>query len=478
MRTSEYEQLDGLGIAALLKTQQVTPREVMQCAIDLAQTRGRQLNALCYERYEESLDLADRAAIRGSFGALPFVLKDSALPSIRFPSDVGSRLLKGLKFKFDATLIQRFEAAGFIPFARSTVPEFCMAPTTEAVANGGPTRNPWNLNYSAGGSSGGAAAAVAAGIVPIAHANDGGGSIRIPASCCGLYGLKPSRGLVPMGPARGEGWGGLAAEGVISRSVLDTAAAMEEIAGYEPGAPYAAPSRTGTFVGIASQSFARPLRIASCVTAWDDIAIAPDCVAAVRHTEQVLRSLGHVVEECPAPAIDYREFIEALISLLASNVTATVNGVAKGRPMAEWHDQLEPAYLDAYRLGKSLSAEAYIAAIGTFHSIGRRMEKYLEGYDLWLTPTLAQLPAALGALSSNTDFRTFRQQVARYTPFLAIINASGQPAATVPMFWSSTGLPVGVQLVGHFGRDDLVVQLSAHLEGAAPWAHRRPPLSR
>jgi amidase len=193
MLASEYETLDGLDLSALLNDGKVAPEEIMQCAIALARERAPKLNALCYERYEESLRFARMAQLRGVFGALPFLLKNSGLASIRFDSNNGSRLLTDTQFKFDATLVRRFERAGLIPFARSHVPEFCMAPTTEAAVNGGPTRNPWDPSRSAGGSSGGAAAAVAAGIVPIAHGNDGGGSIRIPASCCGIYGLKPSR---------------------------------------------------------------------------------------------------------------------------------------------------------------------------------------------------------------------------------------------------------------------------------------------
>ncbi len=475
MNIAEYESFDGLGLAELLKLGEISPQDLMRCAVELADRRGRNLNAICHERFDDSLSLAKSASLKGSFGAVPFLLKDSALPAKRFPSSVGSRLLD-IHFKFDATLVQRFEAAGFLPFARSTVPEFCMAPTTEAVANGGPTLNPWELTRSPGGSSGGAAAAVASRIVPIAHANDGGGSIRIPASCCGIYGLKPSRGLVPMGPARGEGWGGLAAEGVVSRTVRDTAAALDAIVGFEPGAPYAAPKLESSFMSSILHSFDRPLRVISCRTAWDDLAIASECVAAVQHAEDLLRGLGHEVVDVAPPPINYAKFIDALTTVLAANVTATVNSAVKGRPHKSWQDQLEPVYLDAYQRGYKVSAEEYIAAIATFHSVGRRLETYLGANDFLLTPTLATPPVPLGVLNSDVDFQSFRRKVARYTPFLAVVNASGQPAATLPLYWSPAGLPIGVQLVGHFGRDVQVLQLSAHLERVAPWAQRRPPL--
>jgi amidase len=266
MDVDEYQRFDGLGLAALLYEGSVSPRDLMTCAVELARLRAAPLNALCYEQYDESLALAASVTKKGAFGAVPFLLKDSGLASTRFPTSIGSNLFKDLRTAYDGTLTQRFDRAGFLPFARTTVPELCMAPTTEAAHNGGPTCNPWDPTRSAGGSSGGAAIAVATRVVPVAHGNDGGGSIRIPAACCGVYGLKPSRGLVPMGPARGEGWGGLAAEGVLSRTVRDTAAALDAIAGYEPGAPYAAPATPASYLELLNSANARPLRIARWTT--------------------------------------------------------------------------------------------------------------------------------------------------------------------------------------------------------------------
>lgn len=444
----------------------------MACAIELARTRAPALNALCHERYAESLDLAGSAPLQGAFGAVPFLLKDSALPSRRFPSDLGSRLFRNLKFKYDATLVERFDRAGLLPFARTTVPELCISPTTEAEANGGPTRNPWDRNHSSGGSSGGAAAAVAAGIVPMAHGNDGAGSIRIPASCCGLFGLKPSRGRVPMGPARGEGWGGLASEGVLSRTVRDTAAALDAIGGGEPGAPYAAPSAPDSYVRALSQPFERPLRIGMWTQAWDSIEISPDCTAATARAAALIRAAGHEVLELPPPELDYPGFIDAHILVLAANIVVSVNSLVKGRSIEDWQGDLEPAILDGYRLGQTLTAEGYISAINIFHSIGRKLERHMAGMDLILTPTLTRPPARLGEFTTQTDFRTFRRGVARYTTFLTIANASGQPAASVPLHWNESALPIGVQLIGHFGREDQILKLSAQLEAVAPWTER------
>ncbi len=475
MKLTEYQSYDGLGLASLLYRREVSPAEVMRCAIELARLHASSLNALCHEAYEESLERVEGVSLKGTFGALPFLLKDSALPSVRFPSSIGSRLFRGLKFKFDATLVRRFDDCGLIPFARTTVPELCLTPTTEAVQNNGPTRNPWDTERSAGGSSGGAAVAVAAGIVPIAHGNDGAGSIRIPASCCGVFGLKPSRGLVPMGPARGEGWGGLAVEGVVSRSVRDTAAALDAIGGYEPGAPYAAPPAPRSYLASLSEPFSRRLRILKWRSALNGVPVAPECSEAVERAARLLASLGHEVIESAPPEIDFDAFIEAHTDVVATNVAVTVDGWTKDRPTDQWRHELEPALWDAYEIGKVLPAEAYVRAINLFHSAGRRMARHMHDYDLVLTPTLTQPPVRLGEFSTELDFRSLRKKVSQYTTYLAVVNASGQPAATVPLHWSPAGLPIGVQLIGSFGSDETVLKISAQLESAQPWAGKRPP---
>lgn len=474
MQPSEYRQFDGLALSALLYGGQVSARELMACAIELARKRATELNALCYPRYEESIELAAQAALTGPFAAIPFLLKDSSLASKRFPYSLGSRFFGDLKSPFDATLVSRFSAAGLIPFARTTAPELCMAPTTEAIRNGGPTINPWDKTRSAGGSSGGAAVAVATGTVPIAHGSDGGGSIRIPAACCGVYGLKPSRGRLPMGPARGEGWGGLSVDGVLSRTVRDTAAVLDAVSGAEAGAPYAAPGAPASYLRLLDQPGARALRIGRWTEAWG-LPVAAECVRATEFAAQQLRAAGHEVIEVALPPIDYWGFIEAHLQVLAASIAVAVNGVVQGRPASEWSSLLEPAMFDGYQLGISLRAEQYARAITLFHSIGRSMARHMEQLDAVLTPTLTQLPARLGELTMNDEFRSFRRKVARYTTYLAIINASGQPAASVPIYWTDEGLPVGIQLIGHFGREDQLLQLSAQLEAAAPWRKRAFP---
>ena len=475
MNRFEYQSYDGLGLAELLYAGEVSPIELMRCAIDLAESSGTRYNALIYPKFEAALNRVAACDPKGPFGALPFLLKDSGLASTFLPTSMGSRMFASMTSRIESTLNERFLAAGFQVFARTTVPEFNMAPTTEAIQNGGPTRNPWDPSRSSGGSSGGAAVAVASGIVPIAHGSDGGGSIRIPASCCGVFGLKPSRGLLPFGPLRGEGWGGLATDGVLTRTVRDTAAVLDAVAGMESGAPYAAPAKPGSYLSTLGVTFGRPQRIAIWREAWDDIPVALECLEAVNCAAGYLRSLGHEVVEQPPPQLKYANFIDSIIHVMAGNVAVTVNSFLRHNPKHDPQRELEPAIYDAFCIGKRLSAEDYVLAINRFHSMSRLMAKYMEQVDFVLSPTLTQLPLLLGALSTDDDFRSFRRKAGRYTAFLAVINASGQPAASLPVHWAEQGLPVGVQLIGQFGADGGVLRLSAQLEEKSLWRDRKPP---
>ncbi|MBX5212143.1 amidase [Rhizobium sp. NZLR11] len=467
---NQYAKRDGLELAHLLYSGQVSALELMTEAIEAANTVDPLLNAFCFPRHEAALNEARTATLRGTFGALPFVFKDSGLAARSHGGSIGSRLFSGTVSPEDSTLADRFRNDGFISFGRTTVPELCMAPTTEALQNGGPTRNPWDPTRSAGGSSGGAAVAVATGVVPIAHGSDGGGSIRIPAACCGIYGLKTSRGLVPHGPRKGEGWGGLAVHGVLTRTVRDSAAALDGIAGMEAGAPYAAPARPRSYLSELEKAFDRPLRIAKWAKGWDDVPIDLDCIEALNAAERALISLGHEVVEVALPPLDYSGFVEALIDVLCANAAMSVKDFLATSPKAGWKRLLEPAIRDAVLIGNDLSALRYVAAINTFHRVGRALDAQMVSYDFVISPTLTRSPLPLGELSMETDFRSFRRQAARYTMFLALMNASGQPAANLPLFRNSDGLPVGVQLIGRLGADAEVLKLSAHLERETRWA--------
>lgn len=472
MNFSEFRSSDGVALAALLAQKEVSPAELMQIAIEAAERFNAHTNMISYTDFDGALDRArQHQVVAGKFSGLPFLLKDSGLASTDLPTSIGSSLFERTTAQSDSTLAMRFRDAGFISFARSTVPEMCMAPTTEARRNGGPTRNPFDPSRSSGGSSGGAAVAVACGVVPVAHGSDGGGSIRIPASCCGIFGLKPTRGRVPMGPFRGEGWGGLACDGVLTRTVRDTARALDLIAGIEPGAPYAAPPGD-QFEAALDRPFERPLRIAVWQDPWG-LAVDQACLEAVRQTAQLCEALGHEVVQIEASDFDYAAFIDAIVTVMAANITLS----ARTKLAAERRDpteaELEPAILDGFQIGARLSAPDYAAAINKLHATGRMMARMMDGYDLLLTPTLASLPVKLGTIpTSEPDFRAFRHKAGELTPFLAVVNASGQPAASLPL-WREQGLPVGVQLIGQFGREDLVLRLANELEKSELWQAAR-----
>jgi amidase len=469
MTFEDYRALDGVALSEALQRREIAPAQAMDLAIEAAEAVDRHCNAITYPRYDAArAEAAQKDTKPGAFHGVPFLLKDSGLPATDLPSSIGSRLFEETRYTGDATLVQRFRDAGFINFARTTVPEFCMAPTTEARRNGGPTRNPFDLSRSAGGSSGGAAVAVAAGVVPVAHGSDGGGSIRIPASCCGIYGLKPSRGLVPMGPFRGEGWGGLACDGVLSRSVRDTARVLDLVGGMEPGAPYASPGWNTGFETLVQALPATPMRIGL----WRDPFGQPvetSCIEAVEAAAEECRALGHEIEEISPPSFDYDAFIGAIITIMSVNVTQSVETklAQENRPPRE--DELEPALLDAFHRGQETPAADYVRAINLVHATGRMMDRMMGGCDLLLSPSLTSPPVKLGTISTDVpDFAAFRRKAGELTAFLAVINASGQPAASLPL-WRHEGLPVGVQVTGRFGRDDQVLALSAQLEQADLW---------
>ncbi|MGJ7571564.1 amidase [Variovorax sp. RB2P76] len=478
MNTREYEDIDGLGLAELLQSGELTSAELMDCAIALAEERNAALNLITYPRYEESRKIAAGWTQKGPFRGIPFLLKDSGLAHRRFPSSMGSTLLNDTVHDYNATVADRFEAAGLIPFARTTVPDLCMAGTTEAIRNGGPTRNPWDRSRSAGGSSGGSAAAVASRIVPVAHGSDGGGSIRIPAACCGVFGLKASRGLVTAGPKSGEGWAGMTTDGVLSISVRDTAAALVMISGYVPGAPYGAPPKTRSYMDAVREANVRPMRVGILREGWNGIKISPVCDAAVQHTASLLTALGHEVFEAALPNIDYARFVLAHGTILASNVAVSVDARLKVLGRALQDGDLESVLLDGYHVGKGLSAAAYIDSVSCLHAVGRAFAAAMVGVDVLLTPTLTQLPCELGYLALQSPdrlgFRAYRERAATYSTFLPVVNGAGLPAVSLPLSWTDEGLPVASQLIGHFGQEDILLELSAQLERVAPWAGRKP----
>jgi amidase len=408
------------------------------------------------------------------FFGVPLLLKDvgpaTAHPQIA--SRMGSRLFGDAGFNWPAmgSLTQRYLDAGLVPFGRSTSPEMGINASTEALAYGGPTRNPWNLAHSTGGSSGGAGAATAAGLVTMAHANDGAGSIRIPASCCGLIGLKPSRGLMPMGPLAGEAWGGLATDHMLTRTVRDCARALDVSAGADPGAPYAAPQQPSSYVAALSQRLP-PQRIAVCASFFEGDAIDPEVAAAVRHFAQQLQQQGHPVEEA-RPPLATLDVVTPLMQLVAAGTAMTLEGVARqrGRDLAE--GDVEPVTFSAFKVGQQIGGAKLLAAVAALHQLGRKMAQFHQRYDLLLTPVLAEPPARLGRFVMNhTDFIDYRlgpTGLWRYSPFAPLANATGAPSISLPAGTSSAGLPIGAMLSARFGEDSLLLQMAAQWEAANP----------
>jgi amidase len=471
MGFAEYSNYDGLGLAHLVREKKVTPAELVEAAIERIERHNPQVNAVVFKAYEEARARAT-TKLSGAFAGVPMLLKDILGFKKGWPTRDGSRFVPAAPSPFDATLVARFEAAGLIPLGKTNVPEFGALPFTEPKLYG-PARNPWNLDHSTGGSSGGSAAAVAAGIVPLAHANDGGGSIRIPASCCGLVGLKPTRGRNPLGPMIGDIMGGLVAEHVVSRSVRDTAAALDATAGPEIGDPYAAPPPPGSYLA-ATKKKPNKLRIAFATKRLNGEAFDPECRAATEAAAKVCAKLGHEVEEGMPQVPD---FSGNFLSIWASGLTMVVDFHAKAAGKAPARQEFEGLTWGLYQLGKTITAGQYQLCWASLQSVSRQVAAWQQRYDAWITPVLGRPPLEIGASNlEETDVMKGLPPIVDYVPFTALQNVSGQPALSLPLAWSKLVLPIGVQFVGRFGEEHLLLQLAAQIETAEPWSKKRPPV--
>ena len=471
-------QRDATALAALVARREVSPDELLDSALAAVAARNPALNAVVLVQEE-----AARAAIaaglpRGPFRGVPFLLKDLGCEAVAFPGHNGSRLLRNTRYPGDSAIFSRMQATGLVTFGRATAPESGIGVATEAVVYGGPTRNPWNPDHTPGGSSGGSGAAVAAGIVAMAHGTDGGGSVRIPASCCGLVGFKPTRARLPDGPFVGEGWAGMAIDGFLTRSVRDQAAMLDACAGADPGAPYVAPPLARSHMDAISRP-PRRLRVAICETSFTGDPIHPEVAEAVRATGRLLESLGHHV--APArPTADVPMMMRAWTDIVAVGTALSLRRALKGRPPAP--DLVEGVSRGAFAHAETLHPTRYLEAVGEIHAFGRQMAGWFDrGWDILLSATLAEPPARIGRFDhASEDYVAYRmgaEGVFPYSPFCAVFNASGQPAASLPMAMSSTGLPIGLHLAAPFGADETLVALCAELEAAQPWGDLRPGLT-
>lgn len=464
--------LDATAQAELVARGQVTARELVEASIARIEEVDGVLNAVIYRRFERVLAEVDAGLPAGPFRGVPFLIKDLYADSAGDPAHQGNRALRdiGWTAKQDSWLVGRLRAAGFAFLGRTNTPEFGLVPVTEPQAYG-PCRNPWDPSHSPGGSSGGSAAAVAAGMVAVAHASDGGGSIRIPASMCGLVGLKPSRGRTTLGPAGDES--GLSVQHVVARSVRDTAALLDVLRGPGPGDMVVAPPPARSYVPEVDVRPAR-LRIGLLDTSPAG-PIDPECQAAVNTAGRLLEQLGHSVTD-DHPHIDANAGQNfGLRWVVNARLRLTWLGGLLGREVTA--DDVEPLTWAMASVGETLSGADYATAVATGSALARQFGQWWADHDLLVTPTLGQLPPLIGELEPPADdpFAT-QEQTGRLVPFTTHFNVSGQPAISLPLHVSAAGLPVGVQIVAAYGREDLLVQVAAQLEEAAPWADRRPSL--
>ena len=387
----------------------------------------------------------------------------------------GSAFCKDLVSPMDSELTRRYKAAGLVICAKTNTPEFGLTPTTESRLLGA-AHNPWNLDRSTGGSSGGSAAAVASGMVPFGHANDGGGSIRIPAACCGLFGLKPTRARITAGPLIGDIMGGLVNEHCVSRSVRDSAALLDATAGSMPGDPYVAPPQERPYIEEVGASPGR-LRIAYTTDTFNTGPLHEDCVAAVKDTVALLTDLGHEVEET-SPPVPGEQLIQSFTQLWAAGNAWGIDTLAMFTGKQPREEDFEILTWALYKMGQEITATQYLTAISGMQMLARQIAGFHQTYDVWLTPTLGKPPVELGYLQSTTEdpMLGFTRAV-DYVPFTPIQNVTGQPAMSVPLYWNDEGLPIGLHFVARYGEEATLFRLASQLEEARPWAGKVPPVS-
>jgi amidase len=463
---------DATELAELVRSGAASPAELVDDAIERIERLDPTINAVIHERFEAARAEAAGPIPDGPFRGVPFLVKDLGCEIAGEPHAMGNQALAaaGARATHDSYLYEAIRDAGLITLGRTNTPELGGTITTEPAAFG-PTRNPWNTDHSTGGSSGGSAAAVAAGMVPMAHAGDGGGSIRVPASECGLVGLKPSRGRITHGPLLGEGWAGFTTDGVVSRSVRDTAAMLDVISGRRTGDPYTAVPPTRPFT---SEVGADPGRLrVGLAPDHAGVVTDPECVIAVERAGELLAELGHDVELAQPSAFFDEEFQRHFVTIVAVATAIDFDTIGEtiGRPVDE--DDVEASNWVMGSIGRAATAADYVHSINWVHAWSRRLQAWWDDFDVLVTPVIAVPPPPIGWLS---DPELGTERLTSILQFTAQFNASGQPAVSLPLHWSSGGLPIGVQFVGPIDDEALLLRLASQLESATPWAHRIPAI--
>ena len=492
---SDYARYDGLGLAELVRKREVTPAELVEEAISRIERLNPQINAVIHKMYDLARKAAEGDLPDGPFRGVPFLLKDLVAGYAGVPTRSGSRFHRDFVPDHDSEIVRRHKAAGLIVLGKTNVPEYGLVPVTEPELFG-PSNNPWDLARTTGGSSGGSAAAVAACMVPLAHGSDGGGSIRIPASCCGVFGFKPTRGRNPIGPDLAEGWHGLTCDHVLTRSVRDSAAMLDATAGPDVGAPYYAAPPARPFL---SEVGAEPgkLRIAFTSKPLLPAVVHEDCVKGVEATARLCQELGHEVVEA-TPEIDGGTFARAFFTMVCGETRADIEEaeVLLGRKATA--KDFEPATWVVGLLGRQITAAEFSRAVRLLKRSARQFGQFFEQYDVLLTPTLAMPPVVTGALQPQglqaramkvlgglnagglinavAGVDALAEQVFEFMPFTPLFNATGQPAMSVPLYWNTEGLPIGMHFVGRYGDEATLFRLAGQLEQAKPWFDCTPPI--
>lgn len=490
---TEFPALDGLGLAALIRSGDVSAREAVEASIDRIERLNPRLNAVVHRMFDRALREAVGPLPDGPFRGVPFLVKDLLTWVEGEPLSCGSRLFRGWTAPQDTEVARRYRGAGLVILGKTNTPEFGLVPFTESEALG-TCRNPWNVERTAGGSSGGSAVAVASGMVPLAGGGDGGGSIRIPASCCGLFGLKPTRGRVPTGPVQGELWRGAVVEHVLTHSVRDSAALLDVLAGPDLGAPYFAPPPLRPFIEEVKTPPGR-LRIAFGTKPMLGSTVHADCARAVTDAAHLLESLGHDVVE-DMPVVDAKGFNEAFLTVVCVESAAELDDAAAmlGRPVRR--SDVEVSTWALSLLGRAITGPEYAGAVRYLQRASRRVAGFFAHYDVLVTPVVAGPPFPHGALQPPASERTMMSilgalrassllkglgaleqaagTVFDWMSFTPLANATGQPAMSVPLSWNADGLPIGVHFQGRYADEATLLRLAAELELAAPWRERRP----
>jgi len=493
--TLDFFQHDALGVAELVRRREISPREAVEASIARIEAVNPRLNAVVHPMFERALRESEGELPDGPFRGVPFLLKDLLAWYEGEPITSGSRLFKGWIPPYDSEITRRYKRAGLIVVGKTNTPEFGLVPFTESELLG-TCRNPWNPAVTAGGSSGGSAAAVASGMVPVAGGGDGGGSIRIPASCCGLFGLKPTRGRTPTGPFQGELWRGAVVEHVLTRSVRDSAAMLDAIAGADVGAPYYAPPPERPFIEEVKTPPGR-LRIAFTIEPMLGRTVHADCVKSVIDAARLLESLGHDVVEDTFD-IDRDAFNEAFLTVVACELAADLDDAAAMLRRAVRRDDVEVSTWALALIGRSISGPDYSTALRYLQRTSRRIGDFFERYQVLVSPVVARPPfphgalqppssernamAVLGALGASRVMKAMgaleraASTVFDWIAFTPVANATGQPAMSVPLSWNEAGLPIGVHFTGRYADEATLFRLAAELEIAAPWREKKPEI--